>query len=94
MSILDEERAERKKRREERAERKKKERAERKKHREAALDSLPIALRYDETAELLSVSVRYVHDLANAGLLQRARLGPRCVRIVTSSAFALIAART
>jgi archaellum biogenesis ATPase FlaH len=70
---------------EERAERKK-----RKKRRVAALDSLPIALRYDETAELLSVSVRQVHNLANAGRLRRAYLGPRCVRIVTSSAIELI----
>jgi len=60
----------------------------------AALDFLPIALRYREAANLLGVSLRQVHNLANAGKLKRARLGKRCVRIVTSSAIALIEART
>jgi predicted site-specific integrase-resolvase len=53
-------------------------------------DPLPIALRYREAAELIGVSIRQIHNLANAGVLKRVRLGKRCVRIVTNSAIKLI----
>ena len=52
--------------------------------------ALPLALRYREVAELIGVSVRQVHNLANAGLLKRVHLGRRCTRITTASAIALI----
>jgi hypothetical protein len=42
------------------------------------------------TAELLHVSVRQIHNLANAGLLKRVRIGKRCGRITTASVIELI----
>jgi hypothetical protein len=56
----------------------------------AASKALPLALRYREAAELIGVSVRQVHNLANAGLLKRVRIGKRCTRITTASAIELI----
>jgi DNA-binding transcriptional MerR regulator len=53
-------------------------------------DPLPIALRYREAAELIGVSVRQIHNLANAGLLKRVRIGKRCGRITTASVIELI----
>jgi len=51
---------------------------------------LPLALRYREAAELIGVSVRQIHNLANAGLLKRVRIGKRCGRITTASVIELI----
>jgi hypothetical protein len=56
----------------------------------AASKALPLALRYREAAELIGVSVRQIHNLANAGLLKRVRIGKRCGRITTASVIELI----
>jgi hypothetical protein len=56
-------------------------------------DPLPLLLRYSEVAHLLGISERHVHNLANAGIIQRTSFGNRCVRIVTASVLKLIEER-